>query len=71
MDFIEQSGGDVKKAFSQDKAVKEEVDKILKMKGKTFESATSQEIKNILNAVNKSEPKFKQLFKSIFKNFYA
>lgn len=67
MDFIEQSGGDVKKAFSQDKAVKEEVDKILKMKGKTFESATSKEIKNILNAVNKSEPKLLKGFYDLFK----
>ena len=55
MEFIEQSGGNVKKAFAQDKNVKSVVDEILKdFNGKSFKDATAEEIKKALKAPNSS-----------------
>lgn len=53
MDFIESSGGDVKKAFSCDKKIQASVDEILKsFNGKSFKDATSKEIKEVLKKAN-------------------
>lgn len=64
MDFIEQSGGNIKKAFAQDKNVKNIVEKILKeTNGKSFAEASAQEIREALKLadLNKTD---------IMKNFY-
>lgn len=64
MEFIEKSGGDIKKAFANDKNIKEAVNNILKDSGKTYEKATSAEIKDALHfaGINKSE-KLDELYK--------
>lgn len=69
MDFIEQSGGNIKKAFAQDSDIKQSVENILQThKGKSFAEATVQEIREALKAANMSEDKklineFYKLFK--------
>ena len=66
MEFIEQSGGNIKKALSRDNNVKAVVDEILQTKGSSFAKATSEEIKLALKDahVNKTDliKKFYKLF---------
>lgn len=69
MEFIESSGGNVKKAFAQDKKVKQSVEDILKdFNGKSFKEATVDEIKEALKTADKSKnaliKKFYKLFES-------
>ena len=52
MEFIEQSGGNLKKAFSRDKNVKSVIEKIL---GKAYDSASSAEIKTALSNAHKNK----------------
>lgn len=63
IEFIEKSGGNIKKAFTNDSNIKEAVDKILKDSGSSFEKATKDEIKKILHEVNINKPeKLKDLY---------
>ena len=57
VEFIEKSGGDIKKALANDSKIQKAVDNILKDSGKTFEKATAQEIKDALHnaRINKNE----------------
>lgn len=69
MEFIEDSGGNLKKAFAQDKNIKESVENILKdFNGKSYKDATADEIKEALKAAhNKGNDlinKFYKLFES-------
>ncbi len=52
MDFIEKSGGDIKKALANDSKIKQVVDDILKDSNKTFEKATALDIKEALHNAN-------------------
>jgi len=53
IDFIEQSGGDIKKAFAQDAKVKTVVEKIVKKAlGKSYQDATVDDIKSALKAAD-------------------
>lgn len=65
-EFIEQSGGNVKKALKRDSKVKAVVDEILQTKGKNFATATVEEIKSALTEahLNKTDliKKFYKLF---------
>ena len=64
MDFIEGSGGNVKKAFSRDKSVKAAVEEIVqKFSGKSFKEATEMEIKAALKAADSAKG-------DLIKNFY-
>ena len=68
MEFIEQSGGNVKKAFAQDKNVKAVLDEILKdFNGKSFKDATAEEIKKALKAAHNSDTDLMKKFYSMFK----
>ncbi len=68
MDFIKQSGGDIKKALSKDKNVKSIVDKILQdFNGKTFAQATSGEIEQALSAAHAKDTKLIKEFYELFK----
>lgn len=69
MEFIESSGGNVKKALAQDKKVKSSVEEILNdFNGKTFKEATADEIKSALKLADKNKndliKKFYKLFES-------
>jgi len=69
VEFIEQSGGNVKKALAKDKNVKSVVNDIVKdFNGKSFAQASADEIKQALNKahINKSDlmKKFYKLFES-------
>lgn len=67
MDFIESSGGDVKKAFSCDKKIQASVDEILKsFNGKSFKDATSKEIKEVLKKVNAQKSDSIKKFYNLF-----
>ena len=58
VDFIEKSGGNIKKAFANDSKVKEAVESILNdFNGKSYANATKEEIKEALHKarINKSE----------------
>ena len=67
MEFIEASGGDVKKAFSCDKKIKASVDEILKsFNGKSFKDATSKEIKEVLKKANAQKTDSIKKFYSLF-----
>lgn len=68
MDFIEQSGGNVKKAFAQDKKIKDVVEKIVKdFNGKAYVQATADEIKEALKLANRNKQDFmKKEFYSLF-----
>jgi hypothetical protein len=69
MEFIEKSGGNVKKALSQDGAVKDVVDNIVKdFNGKSFAEATSEEIKSALTKANNEKTKLIDDFYKLFKN---
>ena len=63
IEFIEQSGGNIKKALSKDKNVMQVVEKML---GKSYNSATAEEIKNVLKAGNKNKT---ELIKKFYKLF--
>lgn len=67
MDFIESSGGDVKKAFSCDKKIQTSVDEILKsFNGKSFKDATSKEIKEVLKKANAQKSDSIKKFYNLF-----
>lgn len=67
MDFIESSGGDVKKAFSCDKKIQASVDEILKsFNGKSFKDATSKEIKEVLKKANAQKSDSIKKFYNLF-----
>ena len=69
MEFLETSGGDVKKALSLDKNVKATVEEILKgFNGKTYADATSQEIKQALKSANANKTDLMKKFYELFKN---
>lgn len=63
-EFIEGSGGDIKKALGQDKKVKAAVSEIL---GKDFAQATSEEIKSVLNKAHVDNTEAMQKFYKLFK----
>ena len=68
MDFIEGSGGNVKKAFSRDKDVRAAVDSILqKFNGKSFKDATEMEIKAALKAADSAKDDLIENFYKLFK----
>lgn len=68
MDFIENSGGNVKKAFSRDSEIKSAVDNILqKFSGKSFKDATELEIKSALKAADNSKDELIENFYKLFK----
>ena len=64
MDFIEQSGGNIKKAFAKDKKVKAVIQEMLG--SKSYEASTAEEIKSVLKTanINKTDAikKFYKLF---------
>ena len=64
MEFIEKSGGNLKKAFAKDKNVKAAVGEILqKYLGKTYADASTSEIKDVLRTAHKENG-------DLIKNFY-
>ena len=68
VEFIETSGGDVKRALSADKNVKATVEEILKgFNGKTYAEATSKEIKEALSLANKNKTELIDKFYELFK----
>ena len=69
MQFIEESGGDVKKALAQDKKIKAVVQEILsKFNGKSYADATVSEIKDAVKAAQKDADKtFINKFYELFK----
>ncbi|MGN0031661.1 MAG: hypothetical protein ACI37Q_06885 [Candidatus Gastranaerophilaceae bacterium] len=53
IEFVEKSGGNIKKAFTHDKSIKTAVENILsEFNGKTFEQATVTDIKEALKAAH-------------------
>ncbi len=69
MEFIEGSGGDVKKAFAKDKNVKDVIGKILNdFNGKSYADATSSEIKNALILADKQKSGFMKQFYKLFES---
>ena len=55
VDFVEQSGGNIKKAFAQDSKIKQTVESILKeVSGKTYADATDVDIKQALKTAHKN-----------------
>jgi hypothetical protein len=69
MEFIEKSGGNVKKAFAQDSNVKEVIEKILKeSNGKTFKDSTAEEIKSALSKANTNKTKLMDDFYELFRH---
>ena len=67
VEFIEKSGGNIKKAFANDSKIKEAVDSILKDTGKTFENATKDEIKEALHLANINKSKKLDALYDLFK----
>ncbi len=68
MEFIEKSGGNVKKAFAQDKNIKSVVENILQgFNGKSFADATVGEIKDALRAANNNKDGLIKDFYKLFK----
>lgn len=69
VEFIETSGGNIKKALSRDSKVMETVDNILKeFNGKSFAEATTAEVKAALSAANKNKTKLMGEFYELFKH---
>ena len=66
MDFIEGSGGDVKKAFAQDKEVKSTISDMLKEIGKSYEQASSKDIKNVLKQAHEKNSDLVKKFYKLF-----
>ncbi len=68
IEFLEKSGGDVRKAFSADKDAMSIIEKMLKeFNGKTYAEATSEEIKQVLKEADKQNTKLIKEFYEIFK----
>ena len=68
MEFIEGSGGNVKKAFSRDKGVKAAVEEILqKFSGKSFAEASEAEIKAAMKAADSAKGDLIENFYKLFK----
>lgn len=68
VEFIEKSGGNIKKALANDENIKAATERILKeVKGKTFAQATKEEIKEALHIAREQKlpalNKFYELFK--------
>ena len=57
VDFIEKSGGNIKKAFANDKNIKNAINELLVEAGTTFDKASSDVIKKVLHEVNTKTPK--------------
>ena len=69
VEFIEKSGGDIKKALSQDKNIEEVTEEILKdVKHKSFAEATSKDIKKALHVAKEHKPELIEKFYSKFTN---
>lgn len=69
MEFIEGSGGNVKRAFAQDKNIKETVEQILKdFNGKSFKDATASEIKDALKIADKNKSDLMKKFYKLFES---
>ena len=67
MDFIEQSGGNVKKAFAMDKNVKETLEQILKnFNGKSFKDASVKDVKEALKSADKNNTDLMKKFYKLF-----
>lgn len=67
MDFIEQSGGNIKKAFAQDKNIKETIEQILKdFNGKSFKDASIKDVKEALNIADKNNTDLMKKFYKLF-----
>ncbi len=67
IEFIEQSGGNIKKAFAQDKNVKETVEQILKeFNGKSFKDATVADVKEALKVANENKTDLMKKFYKLF-----
>ena len=66
MDFIEGSGGDVKKAFAQDKEVKATISEMLGSIGKTYDEASSKDIKNVLKLADQNKTDLMKKFYKLF-----
>lgn len=70
VEFIEGSGGNIKKALTHDKKIKAAVEEIVKkFKNKSFADATAEEIKQALNLANKNTDK--TLINKFYKLFDA
>ncbi|MBD5402556.1 hypothetical protein HDR58_07135 [bacterium] len=68
MDFIEQSGGNIKKAFAQDSKIKETVNSIVQdVIGKSYNEASAKEIRQALSSAAKKEDK--KLIDELYKLF--
>lgn len=69
IEFIEKSGGNIKKAFSMDKDVRTTVEEILQeFNGKSYKDASVDEIKNALKNANKNKTELITKFYNLFKN---
>lgn len=67
VEFIEKSGGNIKKAFTRDKNVQGVVDEILKdFNGKSYAEASVAEIKEALKNANANDTKLIQKFYKLF-----
>ena len=67
MDFIENSGGNIKKAFKIDKNIHATVSEIVQnIKGKSYADATSAEIREALKIANENKD---ELIKKLYKSF--
>ncbi len=67
IEFIEKSGGDIKKAFAQDKNIKAVVEDIVKANGKeSYAKATSEDIKAALSKANAKNTKHIKEFYKLF-----
>lgn len=67
IEFIEQSGGNIKKAFAQDKNVKETIEQILKeFNGKSFKDATVADVKEALKIANENKTDLMKKFYKLF-----
>lgn len=56
IEFIEKSGGNIKKAFANDSNIKKAVDEILKDAGTSYQKADAGKIKEVLQGVHKNNP---------------
>lgn len=69
IEFIEKSGGDIKKAFTHDENIKNTVEEILKSSiGKTYENASIDDIKAVLKEANAKDTELIKKFYSLFTN---
>ena len=66
IEFIEQSGGNIKKAFAKDKKVKSVIQEMLGEK--SYDLASAEEIKNVLKAANKNKSKLIEKFYKLFES---